>query len=67
MTQWQNSVTKDNNYLMIVMSSAFDFLLSGLYVLHNIKHFFAERKIFREHFLMNFVRLVKSGLGDTFF
>ena len=29
-TQWQNSVTKDQNYLLNVMNSAFDYSLSGL-------------------------------------
>ena len=33
-TQSQNSVTKDYNYLLIVMNSVFDYSLSCLLVLH---------------------------------
>ena len=28
-TKWQNSVTKDYNYLLIVMNSALDYSLGG--------------------------------------
>ena len=30
LSQWQNSVTKDYHYLLIVINSAFDYSLSGL-------------------------------------
>ena len=39
LTQFQKSVTKDYNYLLIVINSAFDYSLSGLLVLHKLKHF----------------------------
>ena len=42
-------VTKDYNYLMIVMNSVIDYSLSGLLVLHKLKHFLCGlSKIFRE-------------------
>ena len=39
LTQWQNSVTKSYNYLLIVMNCAFDYSLRGLLVLRKLKHF----------------------------
>ena len=44
LTQWQNSVTEDYDYLLIVMTSTFDYLLSGLLVLNKLKHFLREKK-----------------------
>ena len=50
--QWKKSVTKDYNYLFIVMNnSAFDYSLSGLLVLHKLNHFLRIKKIFSEKIL----------------
>ena len=49
--QWQKSVTKDFNYLLFVMYSAFDYSFNGLCYTHlNISY--AERKIFKEQILL---------------
>ena len=45
-TQWQKSVTKDYNYLLIVMNSVFDYSLSGLLVSHKSKHFLRGKQDF---------------------
>ena len=44
LTQWRKSVTKDYNYFLIVKKSSFDYFLSGLLVLHKLKHFLGGKQ-----------------------
>ena len=69
MTQWQKSVTQEYIFLLIVMNSTFEYSLSGLLVLHKLKHFVrGKQDIKRKKSVMNFVRsVIIFSLGDTFF
>ena len=53
-----NSVTKDYNYLLIVMNSVFDYSFSGLQI-KQIKTFLrGKQDIWRKNSVMNFIRSV---------